>query len=272
MTITENTGSIFTSSRQVTGPPSAPPPPPRPESLTVGLIVDAITTNPASPEGHALAWALRDAYARPGSNEHGLFAALADTPVVVPPKIPAYRSPALAAPADLNAPSEPLSGSDIAWLAKLSEDPAKVADADVQYVARLAAARRPESDRRLLSIVLDPIKAHHEARAKVAQLERVIALAPRNPADPSTHPQYGRAVGLIAQRIQHDTPELTADEARVRARAEIVKGVERHGAADSAAVQARRNLTELLKATGLRSEHFPDAHTWQIGPPPYPGR
>lgn len=113
-----------------------------------------------------------------------------------------------------------LSGSDLAWLGRLGEDPAKVATRDVTTLVSMRAAVTDEADKRLLDSILEPVKAHHDLRAIEASSRRILA---DNPPRQRNRRAEEMATEALAEHHQASIPGLDIGEALGRGRAQVAE-------------------------------------------------
>lgn len=105
----------------------------------------------------------------------------------------------------------PLSPADLAWLAGLPADPAKVEPGDATHLAGLAAQAPPgTSDARLVAAKWQPVADHHARRRADVQAANARAQQPP-PPPPSTIP-------AVAEAVRRANPDLTEAEATAQAR------------------------------------------------------
>lgn len=169
------------------------------------------------------------------------------------PKTMTYRHPgidAMSRPRSSGRSGEssaPLTATELAWLQRLSADPAQVSYDDAVALASMAKdSGMPAADRRLVSAVWLPVAERHDLAAAR------VALANAEAAVPPPIPHVARAA--LAESISAETPGLTPDEASGRAAAAIQEAeTKRHRAAATRVADAEAQLAAAQAAPARRT-------------------
>lgn len=137
-----------------------------------------------------------------------------------------------------------LEPSDLLWLQRLPQDPAKVPFEDAVTVAGMhegLARNQPigSSDRRLIDSVWRPIEAHHDQRAAAAALTNAARPLPSVPAS---------ALPALADAIAAEVPSLSDAEVMARAQDALRQALEERSAAHTEEVQKAQQHAADIKA------------------------
>ena len=150
------------------------------------------------------------------------------------PTAPAHVNPTRAG-IKLNSKPKELGPADLAWLERLSRDPAAITDHDARELAGLAASvAHPSSDARLVLSILEPVRLLHDQRQARAELTAMQALpAVTIPAS---------AVRVVSDALAREHPALLPTEVTARA-TDLLRTAQEQGAqgrqARLSAAQAR---------------------------------
>lgn len=217
----------------------------RPEyrEVTTAELLQAFTLDPARALDSGKPRGIRSRIGQAASGSRDA-AAVLDEMISTPSRKPVavYEVPwRTVRPSDRSA-RRPLGPSDILWLTRLPQDPAKVTDDDAKVLAKLVLDAEPRSsDERLLRSIFEPGRSWHEEIAVRSQLAAARAEAARLP------PLPGKAVEALGAAIQRAVPELTTGAARERARRAVSDAVERRNRERAAGLaQAERALQVVL--------------------------
>ncbi len=124
-----------------------------------------------------------------------------------------------------------LSPADLAWIAHLPADPAKVDPEDATHLALLHASTPPKSsDRRIAAAAWEPVIAHFQAAHDNAKAANAAAMAPQDPpasAHKALAEAHMRTAGMAADDAAAKASRdlLAATAHRARQHAEQVAGL-----------------------------------------------
>lgn len=251
---------IFSNSEPMSGHPS----------VTPEVVAQALGADPTDGFGRGTLTGLRMGYSAPGSIERAAFDALADVPLREREIPQPHQSPMVTTPSTGGTEGRALTAGDIAFLAGVPDDPAKVSAADAQLVAQIRTEVRAPSDVGAVDRVYQPLKAFHDGLQRITRLEATaIRNGPGGPGDSQGRRKARQwLVRAAAEHMATGSSELTVEECERRVD-ELVK--ERLVAEDVQRVQARtaalNELREACEQTGLRSKVLDRAAT---APPPPP--
>lgn len=237
---------------------------------TIDELATMATTDVGSSYAVGQLQGLRDYRSKPGDALHSVATRVLNRAQPREKAPGAYVGPFLPGPQPSTQRTRDITAGESTWIASLPADPAKIDARDATALAVIAHEVRSEGDRRLVASRLDAVRTHHRNLGEIRATEQRLHLASR-PSVPiaqtnqhgraTLHPEWNAWEQVIGEAIRAENPDLTKSEAEGRVRPLLEAHVAQRRA-DAKIDRDRERLGDLLRATGRRSELFPQAHRW----------